>query len=274
MIEGSDGTLTIEEDSVVLEFQGWRAHSDKKNASPRRIPLSAIASVELHKPGLNGGHLRLVLAGWDDNEKFNRLKSLDCLLLPKRKLYEAAKTAVEELQSKIGGADAVPDPELLPQRSAVAAAAVAPKPEPTGDRKRDKKESLAYEASLGGKRPDIAQAVERVRWTFGGKREIRHLHEHVFDDETVEQIAQGTYDSHQGIVVLTDQRLLFLFVGIAQQVAEDFPLNRLTAVSSKQGVSTGTLVVHTGGAQASISGIVQADLKAFVAALRERIKSN
>ena len=137
--------------------------------------------------------------------------------------------------------------------------------------KESRKEKLAREASAGGARPDIARAAMRMGWTFGGKREVRLLHEHVNADETVTYIAQGTYGQHQGITVLTDQRLLFVFHGWVNQIIEDFPLDRITSVSSKSGFSTGTLIVHTAGAQAEISSIVNSDLKYFIDALRANV---
>jgi len=108
-------------------------------------------------------------------------------------------------------------------------------------------------------------------WTLGGRREIRLLHEYVGADETVSYIAQGAFGEHQGVAVLTDQRLLFIFNGWVNKQIEDFPLNRITAVNSNSGLATGTLIVHTGGAIAEISSIIKSDLKYFVAALRRHV---
>jgi hypothetical protein len=264
-----DGSLTIEDDAVVLTFAGALTQSVKKKASPRRIPFAAIRDVELKKPGVGGGYLRFVLAGSDESAKFKKDFDLNTLTLAVGKTYKEAASIEEALRQRVAGEAATPHPDLLPEPSAAPIPAFVP----TGDRKADKKALLAHQASAGGARPDIAAAAGRMGWTFGGKREIRKLHEHVHDGELVQYIAQGTYVEHQGIVVLTDQRLIFVFHGLVQQVVEDFPLDRITAVSSKSGMGSGSLVVHTGGAQSVISSIIKTDLKHFLDALRVRLSA-
>jgi hypothetical protein len=271
-----DGSLTIEDDAVTLAFSGMLTQAVKKKASPRRIPFTAIADVELKKPTIGGGYLRFVLAGSDPNEKFKPLADLNTLTLAAGKTYEAALSVIDTLRERIGGTEAVPDPDLL--STVRTAPNLVPagnrgedKAPPTGSRKEDKKEILAREASADGTRPDIAEAASRMSWTLGGKREIRKLHEHIHDSETVRHIAQGTYEEHQGVVVLTDQRLLFVFLGWINQRIEDFPLDRITAVGSKGGFSTGKLVIHTGGAQSTIGSVVNADLKYLVDAVRKAL---
>ncbi|WP_372346773.1 hypothetical protein [Streptomyces sp. KL116D] len=51
---------------------------------------------------------------------------------------------------------------------------------------------------------------------------MKKLAEHLHDGEEVRLIAQGTYADRQGILVLTDLRLLFLFHGLVSQAKEDF----------------------------------------------------
>lgn len=260
-----DGSLAIEYDSVVLTFSGAITNAGKKRASPRRIPFASITGIELKKPGVTSGYLRFLVAGSDSGTKFNKVKDLNTLIVYVGANYAAAKSAVDMLRGRIGRRIALIGMEPTDSPSAEADNA------PAHERKEEKREKLAQEASAGGSRPDIAAAARRMRSTFGGKREIRLLHQHVGASETVSYIAQGTYREHQGITVLTDRRLLFVFHGWVNQVIEDFPLDRITAVSSKTGLGTGTLIVHTGGARAEITSIVTRDLKHFVDALRQRL---
>jgi len=123
----------------------------------------------------------------------------------------------------------------------------------------------------GGERPDIAEAAGRMGWKLGGKRELKKLPEHLYAGEVVRYIAQGTYEANQGIVVLTDQRLLFVFHGLVKQSVEDFPLDRISSVANKAGFATGELTVHASGNIAVIGGIVKGDLKYLVDALRQRL---
>ena len=250
---------------MVLTFSGAMINAGKKKASPRRIPFAAIRGVEVKKPGATSGYLRFILASSDIDAKFNKLRDLDTLVVYAGPNYTAALSALEALRDRVGedvyfaGAEPTAGPSVTP-------ASARP-----GGQRDGRKERLAQEASAGGARPDIAEAARRMGWTFGGKREIRLLHEHVNTNEAVGYIAQGTYGEHQGITVLTDQRLLFVFHGWVNQLIEDFPLDRITSVSSKSGFGTGTLIVHTGGARAEISSIANRDLKYFVDALRGKV---
>jgi hypothetical protein len=124
---------------------------------------------------------------------------------------------------------------------------------------------------LGDERPDIVAAAARMGWRMGGKRELKKLTEHLHDDETVRLIAQGTYEGNQGILVLTDVRLLFLFHGMVSQGKEDFPLRLISSVQTKSGFATGEMRVFVSGNSSSISGIVKADLEPLADAVRQGI---
>src|SRR4051794_16349631 len=60
---------------------------------------------------------------------------------------------------------------------------------------------------LGYDRSDVVSAVSRMGWRWGGKRELKKLPEHLYKGEQVRFIAQGNYQDHQGILVLTNLRL-------------------------------------------------------------------
>jgi hypothetical protein len=106
-------------------------------------------------------------------------------------------------------------------------------------------------------------------WRMGGKRELKNLADHLHDNETVRFIAQGTYEDKQGIVALTDLRLLFLFHGMIGQAKEDFPLKLISSVQTKSGFATGGIKVHVSGNNAVISGILKNDLEPLANAVRQ-----
>ncbi len=112
-------------------------------------------------------------------------------------------------------------------------------------------------------------AAARMGWQLGGKRELKKLAGHLFEGETVRYIAQGTYEHDQGILVLTDVRLLFLFHGVMRQRKEDFPLRLISSVQTKSGWGTGEMKVFVSGNSASISGIVKSDLEPLADAVRQ-----
>lgn len=119
-------------------------------------------------------------------------------------------------------------------------------------------------------RPDIAEVTVQMEGMFGGLRELKKLQEHVYASETVRYIAEGSCRSRMGIVALTDQRLLFVFHGIARRTVEEFMLDSITSVSSRSGLGVGTLIVHTAGRETLIGGVYRVDLAWLVKALRER----
>jgi hypothetical protein len=78
-------------------------------------------------------------------------------------------------------------------------------------------------AFADGLRRDIAAAVGRMQSTLGGRKEIRHLVEYLWEGETVERMATGAYGRGQGLLVLTDRRLFFVRDGVVTKQTEDFP---------------------------------------------------
>lgn len=122
---------------------------------------------------------------------------------------------------------------------------------------------------VGDDRPDITAAAAQMNWRFGGKRELRNLASHLHDGEIVRRIAQGTYENNQGILVLTDVRLLFLFHGIMGQAKEDFPLKLISSVQTKTGFASGELKIFVSGNNAVISSVINTDLAPLADALRE-----
>jgi len=122
---------------------------------------------------------------------------------------------------------------------------------------------------LWDERSDIVAAAARMGWRMGGKRELKKLAEHLHDGETVRFIAQGTYDGRQGIIVLTDLRLLFLFHGWTGQSKQDFPLGLISSVQTKPALGTGELRVFVAGSDSVISGIMKRDLEPLAEAVRQ-----
>jgi Bacterial PH domain len=89
------------------------------------------------------------------------------------------------------------------------------------------------------------------------------------EGETVRFIAQGTYENDQGVLVLTDVRLLFLFHGVMRQRKEDFPLRLISSVQTKSALGGGEIKVFVSGNSASISGIIKSDLEPLADAVRQ-----
>jgi hypothetical protein len=72
-------------------------------------------------------------------------------------------------------------------------------------------------------RPDIEAAKGRMSVKVGAGRELKKLTEHLWHDEQVKEMTSGFYGGGQGLVVLTDRRLMFIKEGIVSRTSEDFP---------------------------------------------------
>lgn len=120
-------------------------------------------------------------------------------------------------------------------------------------------------------RPDIARAASRMSATFGGKGEICQLVEHLVKVETVEMLAVGWYGKGNGLLALTNHRLLFVLHGWVHQQLDEFPLDTISSVQWSARVITGTLIVEAGGNQVEISQMPIPDGRPLSDRLRERI---
>jgi Bacterial PH domain len=86
-------------------------------------------------------------------------------------------------------------------------------------------------------------------------------------------MAQGTYRNDEGIVVLTDRRVLFFFHGPLSQREEDFPLRSIVSVQTNTGMVTGEIRIFAAGNEADMRGIVKQDVAPLADAIRTQIAS-
>lgn len=246
--KGNEGTVRLLSDSVVLEFGGISAHAVKKKASPRSIPLSELIAIEINK----GRRLS------PNNIRFRRSDAAAGDVRPDRDpdtmcfISDRHGAVLGQLVAAVAAQTGVPVSGEL------AHLAVLPsRPE--------------EELDTGGLRADVTAAASKMGWKLGGRREIKNLHQHLSDGETVERIVQGTYEGDQGVLVLTSHRLVFLFHGVVRQKVEDFPYDRISSVQTEAGFGTGSLVIYASGNNAKISAIVKQDLMPLADDVRQRI---
>ncbi|MER7403425.1 PH domain-containing protein [Streptomyces sp. NPDC000070] len=120
-------------------------------------------------------------------------------------------------------------------------------------------------------RPDIDAAAEKLSSTVGAKREIQRLPEVLWEGETVELLATGVYGKGNGLLAMTNQRLIFYFHGVMSQKVEDFPYSRISSVQWSGGILMGTLTVFASGNKAEIKQVPKDQGKALADQLRQRI---
>lgn len=77
----------------------------------------------------------------------------------------------------------------------------------------------------------------------------------LYEQELVVNLARGSYDGKQGLVVVTDRRVLFLSEGIGRHKLEDFPYDKVTSVQSEKGMVNGGLKIFASGNAAVIENM-------------------
>ncbi len=122
-------------------------------------------------------------------------------------------------------------------------------------------------------RPDIQAAKDKMQMRLGAGREIKRLPNYLWNGEVVHFMAAGQYGPGQGVVVLTDRRLLFLKDGMTRQATEDFPLDKIASVQWSAGMMWGSLTIFASGNKAEIERMDKRDGKQIADAVRSRLSA-
>lgn len=122
-------------------------------------------------------------------------------------------------------------------------------------------------------RPDIDAAIEALPSKFSVRKLLAKLPETVRDDETVLGLASGTYSDKPALMVLTDQRIIFIGRWAFQTQSEDFPISRISSVEVKNGVALAEIKICASNQEAKISGLARAEAKAIAEKARELISA-
>jgi hypothetical protein len=91
------------------------------------------------------------------------------------------------------------------------------------------------------------------------RREIRKLSGKLGDREEVVNLARGKYDGKQGLLIVTDRRVLFVEEGVVRSRIEDFPYERVSSVQTERGVVHGKVIIFASGNKAEIDNIMPKD---------------
>lgn len=105
-----------------------------------------------------------------------------------------------------------------------------------------------------------------------GRKEINELPKILAESEIVDNIAQGTYNNGQGILVSTNRRLIFIDKGLLYGLkVEDFPLDKITTIQYETGLLLGEIKIHTSGNIAKIDNIEKATARNFSEFVRNKL---
>ncbi|WP_182346472.1 PH domain-containing protein [Tomitella gaofuii] len=122
-------------------------------------------------------------------------------------------------------------------------------------------------------RPDIAAAIERMPMKVGSKKELRKLPELLWENEQVVALLAGAYGKGQGLLVLTDRRIVFTFEGIVSSSSEDFPFAKTSSVQWNSGMLLGTITIFASGNKAEFKNVDKQNGRLFVDLARDRISA-
>jgi hypothetical protein len=120
----------------------------------------------------------------------------------------------------------------------------------------------------------VADALDRLGKTgrFFGRREALALTDYVRLDERVIELAQGVYDEHQGMLVLTTRRLFFFDKTLMSAKVEEFDLNAIGSLAFSKQLGGESIDIAISGRSATISQVAHGRAETFIAAFR-RVRS-
>lgn len=105
-----------------------------------------------------------------------------------------------------------------------------------------------------------------------GRREINELPNILASTETIDNIAQGSYNNGQGILVSTNRRLIFVDKGMVFGLkVEDFPLDKISSIQYETGLLLGSIKIFTTGNIAKIDNVEKSSAKNFAEFVRDKL---
>jgi hypothetical protein len=103
-LKSIEGCVTLAEDAVVLTFDSKLASPEKKNVSPRVIPLKHVREVDFVAPTMwKPGHLRIIMR--EDQERGSLAHDTYVVLLGASRRLKEAQEFAAELQSAVNAVD-------------------------------------------------------------------------------------------------------------------------------------------------------------------------
>ena len=96
-------------------------------------------------------------------------------------------------------------------------------------------------------------AEQKLQNRLGVRKALKTLHELLHEGETVLNLGSGVYEGKRGLVVLTEQRVIFYDRSFGSSRQEDFRFSKISSVESVTGMlGHGKLVIFASGNKAVI----------------------
>lgn len=113
-------------------------------------------------------------------------------------------------------------------------------------------------------------AKSKLNNRLGLRKELKQLPSHLAEGEQVVNLSSGMYDGANGLVVLTDRRVIFTSAGMVKSRFEDFPYSKISSVQHSSGVMFGELTLFASGNRAELKQMLKDRAKEIATYVRER----
>lgn len=107
-----------------------------------------------------------------------------------------------------------------------------------------------------------------------GKKEVKELPNIIQSNEVIKCLIQGIYNKGNGLLVLTDKRLIFIDKGFVNLKTEDFPLKRISSIQFESGILYAKIKIHTSSNIAEIENVDKVQGKEFVNFVKSQIEES
>jgi Bacterial PH domain/Short C-terminal domain len=116
---------------------------------------------------------------------------------------------------------------------------------------------------------DLAKKKLNVRLGVG--KELKTLPTHLQEGEQVLNLSGGMYDGANGLVVLTDRRVIFFSAGMLKTHFEDFPYSKISSVQHRGAMMFGEITIFSSGNKAELKQMIKDRAKEIAEYIRGRI---
>lgn len=127
--------------------------------------------------------------------------------------------------------------------------------------------------------PTLEQVKEQLSHISGveslfGRKEIKELPNILWDDEVVEGMITGNYNSKLGALFATNKRLIFVDKGLLFGLkVEDFPYDKITSIQYETGILMGKITIFASGNKSELKDADKNLVRIFAETVRARIEN-
>jgi len=103
-------------------------------------------------------------------------------------------------------------------------------------------------------------AKRKLANRLGVRKELKRLPEQLEHGEELITMAGGTFEDGNGLIVVTDRRLIWTEQGAFKNKVEEFPFDRVATISTEKKMMSGTLKLSvSGGGRHEIKNVMPKD---------------